>query len=252
MMRRISLFILLLTSLCMAAHAASGLERRFAQLRRDLDRYRQVKTADQDAIIDLQDRIFRQCLELLNDPRSAAVDLMTTMDHGMLQVAASNDQRLWLLSLDRRTGGSFWERRTLAQLRFADGTVSAFALGDTTLDGYANCALSTAWFEAPVQLDDSTYFTVASIIGCSTCIDLCAVQLRISDRTLAAETFFSFSGRMGMATVFGIEEDHTTFNYVYDQLQDDPIYTLEGLPKQSGSFRYMEGRFQELSHCESR
>ena len=252
MMRRNVLIILLLSWSNMGANAGSGPERRFAQLRRDLDRYQLVKTEDQDAITELQDRILLQCLTLLNDPRSAAVDLMTHMEHGMLQVTGSADQRLWLLSLDRRTGGTFQERRTLAQLRFADGTVSAFALGDTTQEGYANCAISTAWFEEPVQLDDSTYFTVTSIIGCSTCIELCAVQLRIIDRSLAAEPFFSFSGRMGMASVFGIDEDRITFNYAYEQLPEDQLNTVERLSKQSGSFRYEEGKFQETTHCESR
>ncbi len=72
------------------------------------------------------------------------------------------------------------------------------------------------------------------------------------DLDLEAESFFSFSGRMGMASDFDYDPSTSTFSYAFDQLEDDPIYTLEGLHKQSGTFRYVDGSFLEMTHCESR
>ncbi len=232
--------------------SAPSLKKQVEQLRKDLDRYYTLELNDQDAILDLQELIFSNCLLILNDPRSVELKAAAALDHDALQSVGSADERLWLLSLDLRTGGSFRERRTMAQLRATDGSVHAFPLGETDREGYSECGLSLAWFEAPVALDDSTYFTVATIIGCTTCIDMCAVTLRVRNLDLEAESFFSFSGRMGMASDFDFDPSTSTFSYAFDQLEDDPIYTLEGLPKHSGTFRYVDGSFLEMTHCESR
>lgn len=251
-MRLLLPFLLIFTTLPAWSLSAPSLKKQVEQVRKDLDRYYALELSDQDAIFELQERIFSSCLLILNDPLSVELKATAVLDHDALQSVGSADERLWLLSLDLRTGGSFRERRSMAQLRAADGSVHAFPLGVTDREGYSECGLSLAWFEAPVSLDDSTYFTVASIIGCSTCIDLCAVTLRVRNMDLQAESFFSFSGRMGMVSHFDYDPSTSTFSYAFEQLEDDPIYTLESLPKQSGTFRYVEGNFLEITHCESR
>lgn len=252
MMRLLLPFFLLFATLPAWSVPAPSLKKQVEQLRKDLDRYSALKLNDQNAVIELQDRIFARCLAILNDPLSVEMKTAAALDHPSLESVGSVDGRLWLLSLDQRTGGTFQERRTMAQLSRADGKVHAFPLGGSDREGYSECGLSQSRFEAAVALDDSTYFTVASIIGCSTCIDLCAITLRVRDMDLQAESFFSFSGRMGMASDFSYDPISSIFSYAFDQLEDDPIYTLDGLPEQSGTFRYVEGNFQEMTHFESR
>jgi hypothetical protein len=252
MMRRLLPLLLVLTAMPVMGKSVPTAKKRMEQLRRDMDRYAQLDIHDQEGIGDLQERIFSRCLSLLNTAPSGQLHLNRELGHQAMQVTGSEDGRLWLLSLDQRTGGTFRERRTMAQLRTPDGRVRAFALGDTELDGYASCDLSLAWFDDIQALDDSTYFTVASIIGCSTCIDLCAVTLRVRDLELEAGTFFSYGGRMGLVSTFDLDPATATFTYAYELIEDDPLYPMEGLPRHAGSFRYLAGHFQEQTRCESR
>lgn len=247
------LSLLLLLALPPAAdRKAPTTGQQLQQVRRDLDRYADLDITDQEAIGDLQEHIFSSCLALLNKPASAQLDLRQLLDHQAMHVIGTTDGRLWLLSLDQRTGGSFRQRRTMAQLRSPDGRVHAFPLGNSELEGYALCDLSIAYFEGLVTLDDSTYYTVATTIGCSTCIDLCATMLRVRDLHLEPREIFAYSGRMGMMQHFDLDPDTRTFTYAYEQLEDDPLYPMEGLPRRSGSFHYVAGEFQETSRCEHR
>lgn len=230
---------------------APELQRKLAAIQEDLDHYDQLDVLDQAAISEVQSRILDHCVQLLNDPRSAALD-SRDLDRGALQCMASDDDRLWLLSLDLKTGGTFRERSAFAQIRRQDGNFGVVSLNISSDEGDGLCDLSIAYFSSVVTLDDSTYFTVASTIGCSTCIELCATTLRLRPEGIQAQVFFSYSGRMGMVPVFDLDPASNTFSFAYEELEGDPLYPMEGLPKHSGSFRYEAGSFQLMEHCETR
>jgi hypothetical protein len=230
---------------------ASDLERKLVAIRKDLDRYAHLDENDQEAIGEMQGRILEQCQQLLNDPRSRALEARD-MDLGALQCVASDDDRLWLLGLDLRTGGTFRERSAFAQIRQKEGHVGVVSMDTGEGDGHGNCDPSIAYFSPLITLDDSTCFTVASTIGCSTCIELCATTLRLRPEGLYSEVFFSYSGRMGLVNTFDLDTGSMTFSFAYEELEEDPLYPMEGLPKHSGSFQYKNGNFQLMEHCESR
>lgn len=230
---------------------APELQRKLEAIHKDLDRYEQLEVTDQDAISEVQERILEQCFQLLNDQRSTTLDARD-LDRGALQCVASDDDLLWLLSLDLKTGGTFRERSAFGQVRQKNGSLGVVKLGTKEGDGRGNCAVSTAYFSDLVTLDDSTYFTVASTIGCSTCIELCATTLRLRPEGIHAQVFFSYSGRMGLVPIFDLDPTSNTFSFAYEMLEDDPLYPMEGLPKHSGSFRYEAGSFRLLEHCETR
>lgn len=229
---------------------APALQRQIEAIHMDLDRYDQLDMVDQDAIGEVQRRILEHCVQLLNDPRSAALD-PRDLDRGALQCMASDDDRLWLLSLDLKTGGTFRERSAFAQIRRQDGNFGVVSLNISSDEEDGLCDLSIAYFSSVVTLDDSTYFTVASTIGCSTCIELCATTLRLRPEGIQAQVFFSYSGRMGMVPVFDLDPASNTFSFAYEELEGDPLYPMEGLPKHSGSFRYEAGSFHLMEHCET-
>lgn len=228
---------------------APELQRKLDAIHKDLDRYEHLGMQDQDAISELQNRILERCSLLLNDRRSATLDARD-LDRGALQCVASDDDRLWLLSLDLKTGGTFRERSAFVQVRQNDGYFGVVEMSAEEGDG--NCVFSMSYYSSLITLDDSTYFTVASTIGCSTCIELCASTLRIRPEGIHAQVFFSYSGRMGLVPIFDLDPTSNTFSFAYEVLEDDPLYPVEGLPKHSGSFRYEAGSFHLIEHCETR
>lgn len=228
---------------------APELQRELDAVHKDLDRYDHLGVQDQDAISELQGRILERCFQLLNDRRSATLDARD-LDRGALQCVASDDDRLWLLSLDLKTGGTFRERSAFARIRQKDGYYGVVEMDAEEGDG--NCVFPMSYFSSLITLDDSAYFTVASTIGCSTCIELCATTLRLRPDGIQAQVFFSYSGRMGLVSVFDLDPNSSTFTFAYEVLEDDPLYPIEGLPKHFGSFRYEAGSFQLIEHCETR
>jgi hypothetical protein len=244
------LFVLLftLTSLHAQAQRTKDLERKLDAIRKDLTLYNTLDPHGTDVhtmIEEVQQRLVAATLVVLNDPRIVKLDIAPYFE-GMA-VSTSADKRLWFLSIDERTGGSARTHIAVIHTRSADGKVSASRLHEVE----GSLGLSESTFERIHTLDDDSYFTIAYLRSCQTCVSMHALHVRLDGTAADIQVVHHYEGRMEPdLETFEFDGLDNTFRYAYRFHEDDPLFGL-GRPTEwhSGAYRYSNGTFVETEHC---
>jgi hypothetical protein len=243
------LFVLLFTLISLQGQAqrTKDLERKLEAIRKDLTLYATLEPhiADQDVIGIVQERIVAATLDALNDPRIVKLDIAPYFEK--MSLVASLDKRLWFLSLDERTGGSARTHIAVMHTRNNDGKVSANRVHE--VDGSHGLGEST--FERIHQLEPNSYFTIAYLRSCLTCVSTHALHVVLDGTTADIRVIHNYQGRMEPELEsFEFDGLDHTFRYAYRFHEDDPLYGLgRSTEWHSGAYRYSNGTFVETEHC---
>jgi hypothetical protein len=141
---------------------------------------------DYDSIESLQHQIIDELLLLFNDQRVRNYPVDSLIKGEEIFISTSPDKRIWFLSLDEKTGGSFKSNITLIHYRTLDGRVVAEKFsGELPYSGEDDFANNNKTHESTFRIDgaasaiysnivlvDSThhlYYVQGNVRTCNTC-----------------------------------------------------------------------------------
>ena len=223
-----------------------------------LDTYGQLSPFSEDenrfTMIDsIGNEIEDHLLTLLNDQRISNYQLDILLNHPVLSVSRSDDGRIYFVSFDEKTGGSYRTSVTIVHYRLSNGTVKA-----ELMDGEETEALATSVYGHVFLLDSirQQYFVMGSVLTCNTCIASLAATLTFDTASLHTDVVMIFDGRYYDLNVFEYDSVQKVFSYVYNAPHEDDSpdseenkhHPLKHVFK--GKFRFLDGNFLEVEKCE--
>ncbi len=206
-----------------------------------------------DRIVDVQSQISDKLIKVLSDPRIVKYNITELFGNTGLMISHSSDERIYFLSLDEKTGGSFRSCITIIHYRLPNGIFQASYFGDGDDD-----ALSTSVYDTPYLLDSisNIYFVSGSVTTCNTCVAAVAITLQLDSAGYTTDVVYAYDGRYYDLLKFDFDTHTKTFTYeYYEPLADDPLYaeddeqTLHQM-RCIGLFAFEQGKFFEKSKCE--
>lgn len=200
------------------------------------------------------DTIVSSLMVLLNDNRIVNYQIEKLLDDNSLFLSKSDDNRIYFISLDEKSDGSYKTSKTIIHYRLPSGKVAA-----ELFSGEASEALATASYEHVFMLDSlsRTYFVIGKVLTCNTCIVTLAVTLTLDSNSIHAELAAQFDGRYGDLIKFEYDSLAEEFTYIHNAADnDDPLYggnnPYPELQHQFHSkFKYTNGVFLEIEKCET-
>ncbi len=200
---------------------------------------------------DLIDSIQAVCvirlLDVLNDKRIVQYQIENILH---IQVSKSDDNNIFLMSLDEKTGGSYQANIAFIHYRLANGDVIGKQLELEEGD-----AVSTSSYGHVYGLDSlhTSYIVIGNVVTCSTCMAYTALILQFNKELNTEKTAFDISalyqmdGRLYDIIAFDYDETNKVFTYEYLEEQDDNTNIWH---KYRGKFQYMDDEFIEIEKSE--
>ena len=216
-----------------------------------------------ELIYSVQEEITTRLLEILNDNRIILYEIDTIFMHNSLQIARSEDRRVYLLSFDQKTGGTYQPSTNIIHYRLKNGSVKAEIFGGVEEGGLGENGdnserYGTSNFGGIFTLDSIQHFylTIGGVKGCGTCIGVFAVSIKLDSSEFSARTITSFDGRYHNLEEFDFYPQ--TKEIKYDFWNGDPgdsLYGSEDLypgyrKRIKGKLRYIDGNFIPVESCE--
>lgn len=156
-----------------------------------------------EKIEETQSAIIDHLTFLLNDPRIVTFDLDELFANTGLHVTRSEDHRVYVLTIDELTGGSYRSALSTLHLRYPNGSVSGEVYSD-------------AWSQVhTVDQDRGVYMITSSVLTCNTCTREHAILLKMDSSKVESESFMDYEGRYYDLHQFGYNEKDRTFAIEY-------------------------------------
>lgn len=251
-MRHAAICLFAVSCLAEASAQVDGdLMRKLIGIRKDLVRYDTLSPfEDFGAIEALAKRIIDASLSALSDPRVTRVLVEQHIGIGPMQFLPSDDNRVWLFSLDENTGGSFRSRLTFGRFLLPNGSSvirkDLAALADIQPTG---SGLAVGGFDAIHRIDDSTYFMGSIVQGCSACLTLEAWRLVLRADGPRFFRFHSFEGWRDDVERFSYDAARRRFSYSCIERMDNSAKEPLPIVWSRGAYGYLNGDFVEVEAC---
>ncbi len=233
------------------AQSSRALNRQLEAIRTDLARYDTLSPfgEESDAIEPLGKRIIDAMLSAVKDPRVTAAGIKQHLGDGPMQFQASADDRVWLFSLDERTGGSFRSRINFGRFRLPDGSLLVTEDLARSEEEDDATSLSVGGFDAIHQLDDSAYFVMSGVRGCGACWAEDAWRLVLRPGGPLFQRIHGFDGWYSNLAAFDFDPVKKTLTYSYVHEDDANASDDHSYIWQRGTYRYLRGAFIEVEAC---
>jgi hypothetical protein len=197
--------------------------------------------------------IIAQLLKILNDKRILKYQIETLFTKDELMISKSEDNKIYFLSIDEKTGGSYRTSKTIIHYRLANGTVKA-----DLFEGEMSEALKTSTYGQIYLLDNLSqkYFIIGGVQVCNTCKVLLAIIIQLDTNSINTELIAHYDGRYYDLQIFDYDSVSKEFNYeFYSAGNDDLLYGKDnekiGLQhRYKSKFKYLNGAFIEIEKCE--
>lgn len=209
-----------------------------------------------DKISAVHDEIIERLLKILNDRRIAQHPIETELKNDELIISKSEDSKLYFLSLDQKSGGTFQAHTTLIHFRVADGSTHASYFQAKSADSIHT--LDNLIYNEIYLLDAKAqkYLVIGGIPTCSTCYANAALILTLDGESYQTQQLELFDGRYGDLLKFEYDPETMTFVYEYNAGDnEDSLYggdnEIQGFQhRYKTQYRYLNGRFVPLEKCE--
>jgi hypothetical protein len=195
-----------------------------------------------------------QLLEVLNDNRILKYQMEKLITPHVLSISRSADNKVYLLSYDEKTGGSYRSSKTFIHYRLSNGTVRGELFGGGDPD-----ILTSSAYEQIYTLDSANqkYFVIGGVQTCNTCYASVAVVIQIDSSSYQTNLVDEFNGRIHDLLFFGYNDIEKEFTYeYYAASKDDSFYEGDNengdlQHKYKGKIKYLNGAFKAIEKCES-
>jgi hypothetical protein len=193
-----------------------------------------------DQIDSLNQLLLNRLLNVLSDRRIVEYPIEKLFPGVGVAISKSEDNRLFFLSIDEKTGGSYRTQISIMHYRFPDGTVLSEYFGEETY--------------GPIFLLDSLrqhYIVLGSVQTCGTCLAASACTIQFDSGAYLRNPIAQYDGRYGDLKVFEYDNTKKELCLEYDEADyDDPIYggntEVASRRKFKRTYKYADGAFQEL------
>jgi hypothetical protein len=212
--------------------------------------------SDHENIYDIisltRQEITTRLLNVLNDKKILEYQIENLFTSSELTISKSDDNKIYFLSIDEKTGGSYRTSITIIHYRLRNGVFkSEYYGGDPE-------GSSSSTYGQPYLIDsmNQKYFIIGSVQTCNTCNLSSAMTLKIDSNSYKVNTVFQFEGRYYDLEIFDYNEVDKVFSYEYSSSeQDDSLYGDGDIPlgfrrKYRGKFKYYNGEFLQIENCE--
>lgn len=201
----------------------------------------------------LNNEIISRLLKVLNDERILNYQIESLFAEDELMISKSADNRVYFLSIDEKTGGSYRTSKTIIHYRLLNGAVKADLFG-----GEESEALATSTYGEIYLLDDLSqkYFVIGGVQVCNTCNVSLAFTLQIDTDSINTDLVAIYDGRHHDLEVFNYNSELMEFDLEYFSADnDDALYggdnQLIGLKhRYKSKFKYEGGEFVEIEKSE--
>jgi len=252
-MRRLLIVSLLLAlSMPLLAQNDKALLRKLKAVEAAIARYDTLPFDPYDTLESTRDLILRETKELVQHPRMTAELAERHLSPGSMAFSRSADDRIWLFSIDERTGGSFRSRIAFMRYIDADGRIRIAEDLSSFVESEEDDSdiLNMGYCSQLEQLDDSTYFTDCSVRGCGACLTHEAYRVVIRNGEPRFSLIHRFDGWQGFLETFTFDMQTRSFQFSYvlekhwETVSEEIDYIWH-----KGSMKYIKGRFWETEHC---
>ncbi len=211
----------------------------------DDERFQNIDSARND--------IVERLIAVLNNKSILNYGLDTLFNEDELFMRGSKDKRLYFISIDEKTGGSYRTSVTLIHYRLPGGSIKT-----DYFSGEESEAFATSTYGGIYQPDSSqlSYFVTGGVRTCNTCYAAVAFTLRIDSAEVIPHLVAQYDGRDHNLELFKYDEKLREFSYHYqtedynDPMNEENADATALQHKFRSLFRYYHGEFIEIEKCE--
>lgn len=191
-------------------------------------------------------------LKILNDNRITNYPIETLLNQNEIFISKSNDNRVFLFSLDNKTGGSYRPSTTIIHYRLSNGTVKA-----NIFEGEASEIIATSSYNQIFLLDsiNNKYFAIGGVQTCNTCIASVAITIQLDSCSYKIDLIANYDGRYYDLIAFEFDSIEKVFFYEYYSADNgDSLYESNNVNdqfrlKHKSKFKFIDGEFFEIEKC---
>ena len=205
-----------------------------------------------EIISSVQGEITERLLKILNDKRILEYQIENLFKSNDLYITKSDDNKIYFLSIEEKTGGSYRSSITIIHYRLKNGTFKSEYYGGNNEES------SIPVFGKPYLIDslNQKYFMIGGVETCNTCHFSAAMTLQLDSSYCNINTIFQFDGRYDDLEIIEYDTLTKVFSYeFFSSSNDDLLYGDSNIPlgfrkRFIGKFVYHDGDFIQIENCE--
>lgn len=206
-----------------------------------------------ERIDSVQNEITTKLIRILRDKQILNYQIEELFTNPELSISKSPDNRIYFLSLDEKTGGSFRSNKTIIYYQTLNNDINAHLYGNDKLDLRASSSYGD------IHLIDSIsnqYLVIGGVTTCNTCLFKFAMTLKLDSTSIQHNVVTYYDGRTGYLDELSFHPGAKEIICLYtkagndDSLYGDDAY-IEGFTHSvKHLFKFINGEFIKVETCD--